>query len=674
MVGSVTDIETSAGYDLVASFVYGDSQYFLVVNPAGVSYSDAASEAQLLGGALASLETQAENEAIFARISQWDSAWSSAGFSRDLGPWIGASWSGAGLEWESGAPVTYTNFASGEPNNYGGNEDYVHYLTKGFLSGRQSTWNDLQESGAWPLNSSVRVTGFVVETDTIVDVTPKTTDQIFAQHGQLAFMSQLALASYDLGHWETRGSKRNDFNPRAQEAFDGTTGALPDGTRFGALEDNLLLLSHHHIAEDLEERDLSVLSSRFPTSILEDGIYTNMNAAALVARSDDALFLSFRGTNDNATVNNGALTAVVGNTPDKSHWVVKGNHYFHFNPLIDAITDYVDNDLNGIEKIYVTGHSLGASMVEALTSAWGDTRVEATTFASPGYTPDFGGERRLTNFWLEGDPILKASWFGDNDGDKNTIYHNLDNPGVLDDETSLHSIKLYSDYMRFFQDHGLDQEDFRDFRGVDYDLIYANADVVNEARSFYKIGAGNDVISGRSITLQSSGATLDDYDDMMLGGDGIDVLRGRGGDDYLNGGKKADTLLGGSGDDFLQGGLGFDTMRGGTGKDVFIFETMQETNSHRTGFKTDLIRDFNGIGNKGDQIDLSAIDAKLGVAGDQAFRFIADRDFSGIKGQLRYEYGSSATTIEGDVNGDGLADFSFRLGGTPQLLSNDFIL
>jgi serralysin len=73
----------------------------------------------------------------------------------------------------------------------------------------------------------------------------------------------------------------------------------------------------------------------------------------------------------------------------------------------------------------------------------------------------------------------------------------------------------------------------------------------------------------------------------------------------------------------------------------------------------------------GDKIDLSAIDARANVAGDQAFSFIGAAAFSGVSGQLRFDMtnisvtGVKAYTVFGDVNGDSVADFSLQIFTSP---------
>ncbi|MEO1621093.1 MAG: C-type lectin domain-containing protein, partial [Cyanobacteria bacterium J06632_3] len=63
--------------------------------------------------------------------------WIKSQYSQRL--WIGLTdkASEGQFEWISGETSTYRNWASGEPNNYGGNEDYVEM---NFRSSRQ--WND----------------------------------------------------------------------------------------------------------------------------------------------------------------------------------------------------------------------------------------------------------------------------------------------------------------------------------------------------------------------------------------------------------------------------------------------------------------------------------------------------------------------------------------------------
>jgi hypothetical protein len=56
-------------------------------------------------------------------------------------------------------------------------------------------------------------------------------------------------------------------------------------------------------------------------------------------------------------------------------------------------------------------------------------------------------------------------------------------------------------------------------------------------------------------------------------------------------------------------------------------------------------------------IDLSAIDANTNAAGDQAFTYIAGAAFNHTAGELRF----SDHLLQGDVNGDGTADFQVRI-------------
>lgn len=120
--------------------------------------------------------------------------------------------------------------------------------------------------------------------------------------------------------------------------------------------------------------------------------YTFLNASAIVARSADALIVSFRGTDSRW---------------DAPEWLALALHYARFKPLIDAIDAYAA--ANGIKKVYAVGHSLGGAMVHGFMAQPNhqDTAAhtyEGLTIASPGYWA-FGGDTRTTNFRNESDVI-----------------------------------------------------------------------------------------------------------------------------------------------------------------------------------------------------------------------------------------------------------------------------
>ncbi|MEM6453708.1 MAG: M91 family zinc metallopeptidase [Acidobacteriota bacterium] len=79
---------------------------------------------------------------------------------------------------------------------------------------------------------------------------------------------------------------------------------------------------------------------------------------------------------------------------------------------------------------------------------------------------------------------------------------------------------------------------------------------VGRASITYEGGAGNDTMSGSN----NAGETF-------IGGEGNDIIDGRGGDDYAEGGLGNDHIDGGDGRDVLYGGQDQDTIFGGAGRD-----------------------------------------------------------------------------------------------------------
>jgi Ca2+-binding RTX toxin-like protein len=136
---------------------------------------------------------------------------------------------------------------------------------------------------------------------------------------------------------------------------------------------------------------------------------------------------------------------------------------------------------------------------------------------------------------------------------------------------------------------------------------------------------------------------------------------------WVFGGAGNDPIVGSAGADSLYGGLGADTLTGGAGNDAFVYLSAAASISA----SRDHIADFTA----GDTINLAAIDAIAGGT-DDPFAFIGTTAFGNHAGELRYQASGSDWLVQGDTNGDGVADFEVLLtttgGHTPAI--GDFVL
>ena len=184
------------------------------------------------------------------------------------------------------------------------------------------------------------------------------------------------------------------------------------------------------------------------------------------------------------------------------------------------------------------------------------------------------------------------------------------------------------------------------------------------------VGAGIDTFASIENLVGSAQAdtlTGNAQNNAITGGIGDDLVDGGSGADTLDGGNGNDVLKGGGGDDVLIGNAGRDMLTGGAGNDRFVYLA---TGQSPASANADRILDFAA----GDVLDLSAIDANSGATGDQAFVKVAT--FSGVAGQLTlaFDAGANTTTLRGDTDGNGVADFSILFSGDVTALTGTWVL
>ena len=211
------------------------------------------------------------------------------------------------------------------------------------------------------------------------------------------------------------------------------------------------------------------------------------------------------------------------------------------------------------------------------------------------------------------------------------------------------------------------------FRGGGLDVSVGVSVTLEGSNIKLDLADGGTILSNVTATLiyRTIGLQLIGIEDVsgtgnglgnVLGGNaGANRLAGLSGSDTLSGCGGDDTLLGGGGNDRISGGLGSDHLSGNAGSDVFVFASVAD-------IAGDVIRDFTV---DADRIDLSAIDAVAGGR-DSAFIF-GGADFAGA-GSLRVTAGELRTLVEGDLDGNGTADFVLALTGMKALTAADFIL
>jgi Ca2+-binding RTX toxin-like protein len=224
----------------------------------------------------------------------------------------------------------------------------------------------------------------------------------------------------------------------------------------------------------------------------------------------------------------------------------------------------------------------------------------------------------------------------------------------------------------------------QDTLGDGHDTLIAIESVTGSAFNDTLAGsAGNNTIDGGAgvdtVTYAGAGAgitlSLASTSGQATGAAGTDTVKnvenltGSGFNDVLTGSSGANAINGGGGDDRIAGAQGADLLTGGAGADTFIYAGTSASTVAVSG--QDQIMDFASA--EADRIDLSAIDANTATSGvDDPFTLVAS--FTHHAGELISVSQSGAFLVQGDVNGDGAADFAILVHSAFALGASDFSL
>lgn len=126
-----------------------------------------------------------------------------------------------------------------------------------------------------------------------------------------------------------------------------------------------------------------------------------------------------------------------------------------------------------------------------------------------------------------------------------------------------------------------------------------------------------------------------------------------------------ENAIGGGGNDTIIASDAINVLDGGEGSDVYRFLSTLAADG-------DTIMNFE----PGDRIDVSAIDANVGAAGNQQFQLISGGSFTSA-GQIRQSHivtdDGEFTILSGNVDGNTDADFEIAIKGRHHLTDTDIL-
>lgn len=277
---------------------------------------------------------------------------------------------------------------------------------------------------------------------------------------------------------------------------------------------------------------------------------------------------------------------------------------FTFN---SSETYFISSQMNGTE--FGQSYSLTADIITVNGTDGVDTligsEIDDVIFGAFGNDVLIGGEGDDSLYGGEGvDQLiggLGADVFNGGGGEDSAVYSTAESGAMVDLSTGLGGSGT----------------------SAEGDTYISIENIIGSAFDDYLIGDDerNDITAGNG-------------NDYIFGGDGsIDYLYGNGGDDTIDGGNSLD---------YINGGAGADTLTGGEGGDLFDYNQFGEMNG-------DIIIDF-ALGT--DRLDFTSFIYWEGVLPI----YIGNAEFSGQRGEIRFEISGNDTLIQLDSDGDGTAN------------------
>jgi hypothetical protein len=177
----------------------GNGHYYEAVYvPNGIYWDEANAQAKAAGGHLVTITSEAENDFVYSLISD-DTFWHNEPTPTGpwgIGPWLGATKVNGDFAWVTGEPFSYTNWVRGEPDNYGGKENYIIFTA--YETQKASTWDDV-----WSPASDWKPTGYIIEWDR--NEPPPTAP--WGIRASLTLPGIYNMQAAFLLHWERGGSR-----------------------------------------------------------------------------------------------------------------------------------------------------------------------------------------------------------------------------------------------------------------------------------------------------------------------------------------------------------------------------------------------------------------------------------------------------------------------------------